>query len=78
MTYYHRICSDFKSSYDDAEGGLSVKFQELTAQYCQHPNRDGHYPSREFENRILKELEARELAARHRTQRHYWVFKRQI
>lgn len=74
MTYYQRIMEDFAASYTDDLKAICVKYSKLIAKYCQHPQRDGHYTSREFQQKILYELESRGVARQHESQRSYWLF----
>lgn len=75
-TYHRRICSDFADKYKSGMNGIFVKLADLVAKYCQHPKRNGHFSSREFELKIMGELQKSGLAQPHPKLARHWIIYR--
>lgn len=73
--FHRRICFDFSDKHNTELNGILVKTTELIAKYCQHPSRDGHYSSRDFETRVLGELCKQGLAQRHPQHPKNWIIR---
>lgn len=55
---YYLTLSKYEKQHDDIHKGIRVKFTQLTALFCYHPDREGQFYSKELLTKVLPELEA--------------------